>query len=63
MAAIFFFSRRILFGGRNVAQLVEHQRGTLLRMVQFPGAARDFSPKVSFQCRLSYSDCAAPRVQ
>ena len=26
----------------------------LLMQVQFPGAARDFSPKVSFQCRLSY---------
>ena len=37
------------------AQLVEHWTSTLLRQVQFPGAARDFSPKVNFQCRLSYS--------
>ena len=31
-------------GGRDVAQLVEHQTGTLPTQVQFPGAARDFSP-------------------
>ena len=38
----------------DVAQFVERQTGTLLRLVGFPGAARDFSPRVNFQCRLSY---------
>ena len=28
--------------------------GKLSTQVRFPGAARDFSPRVSFQCRLSY---------
>ena len=41
-------------GGRNVAQLVEHWTSTLLRQVRFLGVARDFSPRVTFQCRLSY---------
>ena len=44
----------IYFGGGDVAQLVERRTGTLLRQVRFPGAARDFSPRVNFQCRLSY---------
>ena len=38
----------------DVAQLAEHQTGTLPTQVRFPGAARDFSPTVNFQCRLSY---------
>ena len=38
----------------DVAQLVESQTGTPLTQVRFPGAARDFSPGVNFQCRLSY---------
>ena len=38
----------------DVAQLVEHRTGTLLTRVRFPGAARDFSPRVNFLCRLSY---------
>ena len=38
----------------NVAWLVERRTGTPLRQIRFPGAARDFSPKVKFQCRLSY---------
>ena len=33
---------------------LEHQTGTLLTQVRFLGAARDFSPRVNFQCRLSY---------
>ena len=41
-------------GGGNVAQLVEHRTGTLPKPVWFPDAARDFSPRVNFQCRLSY---------
>ena len=40
--------------GGDVAQLVERRTGTPLRQVRFPGAARDFSPRVNFQCRLSY---------
>ena len=40
--------------GRDVAQLVEHRTGTPPTQVRFPGAARDFSPRVNFQCRLSY---------
>ena len=38
----------------DVAQLVEHRTVTPLTQVRFPGAARDFSPRVNFQCRLSY---------
>ena len=40
--------------GGDVAQLVEHRTGTSPTQVRFPGAARDFSPRVNFQCRLSY---------
>ena len=38
----------------DVAQLVEHGTWTPPTQVRFPGAARDFSPKVNFPCRLSY---------
>ena len=38
----------------DVTQLVEHQTGIPLTQVRVPGAARDFSPRVNFQCRLSY---------
>ena len=38
----------------DVAQFVLCQAGTLLMHVQFPGTARDFSPQVNFQCRLSF---------
>ena len=41
-------------GGWDVAQLVEHRTVTPLTQVRFPGAERDFSPGVNFQCRLSY---------
>ena len=34
--------------GGDIAQLVERWTGMPLRLVQFPGAARDFSPKVNF---------------
>ena len=43
-----------------VAQLVEHGTGMLLTKVRFPSMARDFSPRVNFQCRLSYSVCTPP---
>ena len=37
-----------------MAQLVEHWNGTPPTQVRFLGAARDFSLRVNFQCRLSY---------
>ena len=40
--------------GGDVAQLVEHRTGTQSTQVWIPGEARDFSPRVSMQCRLSY---------
>ena len=38
----------------GVAWLVQSRTGTPLWRVRFTGAARDFSPRVSCQCRLSY---------
>ena len=38
-------------GGGDVAQLVEHR--TVTPLVPFPGAAKDFSPRVDCRCRLS----------
>ena len=52
-------SSSVIIGG-EVAQLVECWTGALLRQVQFPGAAREFSSGVNFQCRLSYSVCTPP---
>ena len=43
--------------GGDVVQWVEHRTGTLPTQVRFPGAAKDFSPRVNFQCRLSYDVC------
>ena len=40
--------------GGDVAQLVERRTGTPLTQVRFPATARDFPPKVNFQCRLSH---------
>ena len=40
--------------GGDVAQLVERRTGTLPTQIRFPGAARDFSPRLNFQCRFSY---------
>ena len=34
--------------------MVEHRTVTPLTQVRFPDTARDFSPRVNFQCRLSY---------
>ena len=52
--------------GGDVAQSVEHRTGTSPTQVRFPRAARDFSPKVNFQCRLSYDvrtpSCAIARI-
>ena len=36
------------------SSLVEHQTITPLTQVRFPGAARDFLPRVNFHCRLSF---------
>ena len=47
-ANFFFFTE----WDEDVAQLIEHRTGMLPTQVRFPGAARDFSPRVSFQCRL-----------
>ena len=44
----------------DVAQLVEYGTSMLLRLAQFLGVARDFSPRVSFQCGRSYGVQAAP---
>ena len=49
--------------GGDVAQLVEHRTGTSLTQVRFPGAARDLSSRVNFQCRLSLTVSVHPRVQ
>ena len=46
--------------GRDVAQLVEDRTGTSPSQVRFPGAARDFSPRVNFQCRLFYDARTPP---
>ena len=41
--------------GGNVAQLEEYRTGTPLMQVGFLSAARDIlSPRINFQCRLSY---------
>ena len=45
--------------GGNVAQLGSR---ALLKQVQLPSAARNFSPRINFQYRLSYSVCTATRV-
>ena len=50
---------------RDVAKLVERRTGTPLKQVRFPGAAKDFSPRVNFQCRLPFSvrtpPCTPPK--
>ena len=43
-----------IFLVRDAAQLAQCRTGTPLRQVRFPSAARDFSPRVSFQCGPSY---------
>ena len=41
--------------GGDVAQLVEHRTGLPPMQVRFHGAAGDFSPRVNFYFRLSFS--------
>ena len=47
--------KKIKMGDRDGTQLVEHWTGTPLTQDRFPGAARDSSPRVTSQCRFSYS--------
>ena len=47
----------------DVAQLVDYGTGTPPTQVRFPAAARDFSPGVNFQCRLSNGVRTPPRAQ
>ena len=49
--------------GGDVAQLVEHRTDTPRTQVRFPGAARDFSSRVNFECKFSYDVRTPPRVQ
>ena len=51
---ILMITTHCLGGCGDVAQLVEHQTGMPLTQVRFPDAARVFSARVNFQCRLSY---------
>ena len=46
--------------GGDVAQLIEYRTGTPPTLVRFPGAARDFSSRVNFLCRLSYGVRTSP---
>ena len=49
--------------GWGIAQLVDvatQKPGTKLTQVRVPAAASDFSPRVNFQCKLSYGVCKAP---
>ena len=49
-------------GDSSAGSCLTETPGAILTPVQVPGAgvARDFSPRVNFQCRLSYSVCTAP---
>ena len=49
----------VLISCRGVAQMIKHRTRTLPKQVRSSGAARDFSPRVNFQCRLS-CDVRAP---
>ena len=47
----------------GITQLVKHpteKPGAILTRVRVPGAAKDFSPRVNFLCRLSYGVRTAP---
>ena len=46
----------------DVAQLIERCTDTPLMQVRFPVAARDFPPRINFQCRLSYGVRNAPHA-
>ena len=48
--------QRYTTGGRDssVIERPTEEQGAILMPVRVPAAARDFSPRVNFQCRLSY---------
>ena len=52
------FGRSVIpTSGVGITQLVQRpteKPGAILTQVRVPSAAGDFSPRVSFQCRLSY---------
>ena len=48
------------WGHRMQLSWLEHQTVMPLMQGQFPSAARDFLPRVNFQCRLSISGCKPP---
>ena len=52
-----------LNSGWVCSSLVEHRTVMPLMEVRFPGAARNLSPRVNFQCRLFYVCPYTPRVQ
>ena len=52
--ACLHFAKLSNLKGWDVAQLVERRTGTPLMQDRIPVAAGDFSPRVNFQCRLSY---------
>ena len=52
-----------MYRSSGIAQLAEHlteKPDAVLTQVRVPGVAKDFAPRVSFQCRLSYSVYTAP---
>ena len=53
-AMISLFWQKVETAAWGCSQLVEHRTGKLSMQVRFLGAVRDFSPRVNFQCRLSY---------
>ena len=48
--------------GCSSIRWLEHRTGTSPAQVRFPVAARDFSLRVNFQCRLSYGVRTPPRA-
>ena len=44
------------------SSLVQHRTVTPLTQIRFPGATRDFSPRVNFQCRFSWMCPYTPLV-
>ena len=64
--AMYLVKMRYQLQKQWLAQLVEHpteKPGAVPMWDQVPSAARDFSPRVNSQCRLSYRVCTAPCVQ
>ena len=51
---VFFCKLTLTYVGGDVAQLIVHWTSLPPAQVRFPCAARDFSLRVKFQCRLTY---------